>query len=334
MNEQIEKIISDVASRHADRRLHLMKVAVEDGATIKLKGRVLDREHLRALQDALAGANVDASAVQVLRGEKPKTRVVATNLTDLHVEPSFLSELLTQMMNGTELEILEEKEKWCLVRMADGYLGWAYVGYQTDAAAIEPTHIVTAPTSHIFAERNAAGVPISRVLGGTRVRADVAGVTARIELAGSMIPAGFVDASHLRSLASLPFAAAKAREQIVADARQFTGVYYLWGGCSAWGIDCSGLAHLTHRMSGYTIPRDADLQFAAATPVDEPFQSGDLIFFAESGSHRKITHVGISAGGWRMIHSSRSKNGVYEEDVQQNENLRKSFVGARTFVAR
>jgi len=48
----------------------------------------------------------------------------------------------------------------------------------------------------------------------------------------------------------------------------------------------------------------------------------------------KISHVGISTGGWRMIHSSRSKNGVYEEDVQQNENLKKSFVGARTFVAR
>ena len=71
------------------------------------------------------------------------------------------------------------------------------------------------------------------------------------------------------------------REQIVADAMRFVGVQYLWGGCSAWGIDCSGFAQLMHRLSGVTLPRDADMQYEAGRPVEFPYQPGDLLFFAD-----------------------------------------------------
>ncbi len=107
---------------------------------------------------------------------------------------------------------------------------------------------------------------------------------------------------------------------------------YLWGGCSAWGIDCSGFAQLMHRLSGVTLPRDADMQYEAGRPVDYPYQPGDLLFFGESGDRRKITHVAISLGGWDIIHSSRRINGVYHDNVQAVPGLRDSFAGARTFL--
>ena len=87
-----------------------------------------------------------------------------------------------------------------------------------------------------------------------------------------------------------------------------------------------------HRLAGVTLPRDADMQFDAGRPVEAPCEPGDLLFFGELGERRSITHVGISTGGWRIIHSSRSRNGVYEDDVQAVEHLRESFVGARSFV--
>jgi len=59
---------------------------------------------------------------------------------------------------------------------------------------------------------------------------------------------------------------------------------------------------------------------------------GDLLFFREGGSERRITHVGISLGGWTMIHSSRGRNGVYIDDVQEREALRQIFVSAGSFL--
>ena len=55
--------------------------------------------------------------------------IVATTLTDLHREPSWIGELMTQVVNGQELEVLEEKDKWARVRQPDGYTGWAYLPY-------------------------------------------------------------------------------------------------------------------------------------------------------------------------------------------------------------
>jgi cell wall-associated NlpC family hydrolase len=119
---------------------------------------------------------------------------------------------------------------------------------------------------------------------------------------------------------------------MVADAAGFIGVPYLWGGCSALGIDCSGYAQLLHRLIGVTLPRDADMQYAAGGPVEPPYQPGDLLFFGEAGARPKITHVAVSLGGWRILHSSRARNGVYEDDVQAVPHLAESFIAARTFV--
>ena len=110
------------------------------------------------------------------------------------------------------------------------------------------------------------------------------------------------------------------------------GVPYVWGGTSGNGIDCSGLARLLHKWSGIDLPRDADMQHGAVRPVEPPFQVGDLLFFHEAGKKRKVTHVGISLGGWRMIHSSQGNNGVYVDNVQEHHSLRENFVSAGSML--
>ena len=338
MKEQIEKVLADVAARYNDRRLHVcdLRIDADEEGAVKIAGRVLEASYVEAIRQSLPpGLHVAGYDVTVLRGEQTRTMTVATNLTDLHVEPSFLSELLTQVTNGVTLEILEEKDKWVFVRQGDGYLGWAYKPYLADAAPINATHIVAAPTMPIYTEGKTPPEPLSRLLAGTAVEVTrTEHDCAHVRLAGEMLPKGWIPRQSLRPLASLPLAAADARRPIIDDAQNFRGVYYLWGGGSAFGIDCSGLAQLVHRLSGYTIPRDADLQFAAGRPLKgDNFQPGDLLFFTGDHNRRKISHVGISTGGWQMIHSSRFHNGVYEDDVQQRPHLRDNFAGARTFLA-
>ena len=66
--------------------------------------------------------------------------------------------------------------------------------------------------------------------------------------------------------------------------------------------------------------------------MEPPFEPGDLIYFHSDSDKQRITHVGISVGGWDIIHSSRNKNGVYEENVQSNPRLKGTIAGGRTFI--
>jgi cell wall-associated NlpC family hydrolase len=263
-------------------------------------------------------------------------RIVATTLTNLHKEPSFHTELLTQVTNGVELQMLKTEGEWCHVRQSDGYEGWAYASYLTEPpASFRPTHVVSEPSVTLLESPRLHGAPVTRVPIGTAVRvSEQQAVWARVDLVGGAANGGWALADLLRPLASLPLPPAKARQQIVADARRMTGVYYVWGGTTACGIDCSGLAQLCYKLSGHTLPRDARLQFPVGHAVEGQPRPGDLLFFCGETNRDRITHVGISLGGRTMIHSSRSRNGVYEDDLDasKNESMRNRFVGARSFL--
>ncbi|MDG4805200.1 NlpC/P60 family protein [Micromonospora sp. WMMD1120] len=107
-------------------------------------------------------------------------------------------------------------------------------------------------------------------------------------------------------------------EQALAVAQRLLDVVYVWGGLSAHGIDCSGLVHLAWRRFGVSLPRDADDQAVATTPLTMGAERpGDLYFFARPG--RKIHHIGIvtavpgEGDERRMLHACYRRRRVVEE---------------------
>ena len=132
---------------------------------------------------------------------------------------------------------------------------------------------------------------------------------------GSDVLAGSVPTGDVRPLP-------RTRADLVRTAKLFRGLRYLWGGLSAWGYDCSGLTWAVYRAHGITIPRDADAQYAAGTPVSlAKAKPGDLIFYEGA----RPTHVAMLIGGGEMIESPNSASEVRIVPI------RAGYVGVRSF---
>ena len=93
--------------------------------------------------------------------------------------------------------------------------------------------------------------------------------------------------------------------EMLAFGQSLLGVPYLWGGVTARGLDCSGLAQLCYRYTGVTILRDADQQYASMPYMVErgDLRAGDLVFFARDG---RIVHVGVMLDASQMLHADGS----------------------------
>ena len=87
----------------------------------------------------------------------------------------------------------------------------------------------------------------------------------------------------------------------LAFAKKQLGDSYRYGatGPNAW--DCSGLTGGAWKAAGVKIPRTSQAQYRSGRKVAKSdLKPGDLVFF-----YSGISHVGIYAGGGKVIHASR-----------------------------
>ncbi len=334
MRALIQKLLDELNSLN-DKRVTVFDIQLKElnDGTLSLSGKLMDQDQLAALERTLSNhfpsLSLDTTPVQILSRE-PRERVhVTTNLTGLFDQPTLHLPLSSELCYGTEVEILDEEEKWAFTRQKDGYLGWVFKSHLAEGFASQATHLVLAPSCELRAQPDARSEIITRLVSGTGVEVEeVRGEWAKV-LANKT---GWMPSFLLRVISELPKSIEEKRKTLIEDSARMIGVPYLWGGTSGNGIDCSGLARLLHKWVGLDLPRDADMQHRAAKPVEPPFEVGDLLFFRELGKERQVTHMGISLGGWVLIHSSQGRNGVYIDNVQEQESLKEIFVSAGSFL--
>jgi cell wall-associated NlpC family hydrolase len=117
----------------------------------------------------------------------------------------------------------------------------------------------------------------------------------------------------------------RTRKELLMNAYLYSNAPYLWGGRSAFGIDCSGLTQMAYLLTGMSLLRDASQQATQGKTLDfvEEAQAGDLLFF--DNENGQITHVGIFIRDNRILHASGSvridgidQTGIYNQDLSRH----------------
>ncbi len=91
---------------------------------------------------------------------------------------------------------------------------------------------------------------------------------------------------------------------VLGIAASLKGIYYVYGGTTTAGFDCSGFTQYVFAKVGISLPRTAEQQRQFATPVSNP-QPGDLVFFGAPAHH-----MGIYAGNGMMWDSPQTGSAV------------------------
>lgn len=231
---------------------------------------------------------------------------VTMPVAGLFRSPHHDSPLDSQAVRGDQVAIFERGNAgWNWVQIGhDGYVGWMETSALTQES-MDPTHRVCAPRTLLFKEPDIKS-PLLQILplGATvAVSGDARDHNADYAL---VEPEGAIVKQHLCRISD-------TLDDFVSVAEQLTGTPYLFGGSTAFAIDCSALVQLAMRMAGFAVLRDADMQeatigtmlrFGSDLPV---LQRGDLIFWKG--------HVGIMQDGEYLLHANVHHMAVASEPL-------------------
>ena len=212
-------------------------------------------------------------------------------------EPSDRSEMVSQLLFGEMVEIIEETERWKHVRILyDSYEGWVenkqlvMLSREEYFLIGESDRLVCPDVIQIL--ENATQNNFFPILIGSSLPTLVNGSM----LIGSQ---QFRYGGHAINTKEKP-----QRALITEQAMMYLNAPYLWGGRSPFGIDCSGFVQMVFKQAGVRLRRDAREQAMQGETISFVTEAlpADIAFF--DNEDQEIVHTGILLGDNRIIHAS------------------------------
>lgn len=279
----------------------------------------------------------------------PSEAVVLTAVENMYSGPDAGRDVVSQALFGQVVGVLETKDGFARVETPDKYQGWVAAGallaYDGPKAPRYARAGLVADVTSLMANlyrdpdvttaRPKAQAPLGARLevlpavaaageGGTPPEPSERWIAVRL-------PSG--DSAYVQrgdvAVKDAPFPRPRGTTaDLVATARRFLGVPYLWGGMSPLGVDCSGFVSQVYAVNGVDLLRDADMQHddpRASVADRKGLRAGDLLFFGR----KKITHVGMYVGDGRFIHATTHQRPVVQESDLGDPHWTSLFRGAR-----
>ena len=252
---------------------------------------------------------------------------VSSFFVDLKRKPDPEAGLDTQILHGENLLKVESANGWAKIQAKrNSYVGWVREDALSAGTRV-PTHFVSVPRTFIY-----PGPDMKLPRSGYRSLGSGVVVMDHAETRGTqyaILDSGeVVIANHLVE-------AGNHAADYVSVAETLLRTPYLWGGSTAFGIDCSGLISLAMQMAGMDVLRDSDMQ---AATIGEPvairsdwsdLKRGDLIFWR---GHVAIAQ-GKIGGTQHILHANGHTMDVASEPAQEAvlriEHLYEKPIGVR-----
>lgn len=233
----------------------------------------------------------------------------------MRAEPSHRAEMVNQALFGEAFEILDQKAEWTQIRLGhDGYTGWMLDRQiqrieqsQYRALVDQPQALVSDAVDLI--EHDSPSLTRTVVAGTPLPFFDKEQKVLQVGTEAFLFQGRTAQRLH-------------TREELLLNAYLYANAPYLWGGRSAFGIDCSGLTQMAYRLTGISLLRDASQQATQGRTLDflDEAKAGDLVFF--DNEEGQITHVGIYVRENRILHASGSvrmdgldSTGIYNAEL-------------------
>lgn len=222
-----------------------------------------------------------------------ETAVCRVPVASIRKEPGHVHEMVSQLLFGEAVQVLDRDGEWLQIRcLYDAYTGWCMrkqLHPVAEALALQqPVQLVGAWMQEVWHCGRPIRVPYGSVLPGLHNERMDWG-TMQLTYSGTVLQQG-----------SVPF----CKTEILSVAAPFLNTAYLWGGRSAFGIDCSGLVQIIFRFLGIALPRDAADQSRCGQMVGflQEARCGDLAFFDDADG--KIVHVGLLLSNAEILHAA------------------------------
>lgn len=254
--------------------------------------------------------------IEKIYAENIQHGIVTQSAIDLRVSPGFESEMGTQVLMGTTVEVLDSNDEWLKLKTPEGYVSWGTSAgikivseKELSSWKKKPKLIITDYFTVLRKTPSDLAPVVCDVVKGDLVK-----------LEGSQ--KGFYkvelpDGRHayLKKHSATDFqkwlmTRNPTAENIIATAKLFVGFPYSWGGTSVKGLDCSGFTKTCFYLNGVILLRDASQQAQTGDSIDitdgiKNLKPGDLLFFgSKKEGKNKVTHVGLYIGKGEFIHSS------------------------------